>query len=161
MPESPQLILGEHCCTLDERHRLVLPGPLLGPLARDGSEVVLAKERTGCLSLWQASAWKMRLERRVKLIEGKLEAEMLGDRLGHVQMLGRLLSSRHADVRLDARGRLTVPERFREFLEVERGDEVVVVGAAVCVEIWKPATWSAYQRRRMPKFRRLLEELSK
>jgi len=161
MPDTQQFILGEHWCTLDERHRLVLPGPLVGPLVADAPEVVLAKERTGCLSLWPAAAWKTRLQRRVKLIEGKLEAEMLGDRLGHVQMLGRLLSSRHADVRLDARGRLTVPERFREFLEVERGDEVVAVGAAVCVEIWKPASWSAYQRQRMPKFRRLLEELSK
>ncbi len=56
-----------------------------------------------------------------------------------VQMLGRLLSSRHRTVELAGRGRLLVPEGFREFLKVEAGGDVMVVGAGVCVEIWNPA----------------------
>ena len=37
----------------------------------------------------------------------------------------------------------------------------MVVGAAVCVEIWKPAAWLKYLQGRMPKFRRLFHQLSK
>ena len=48
---------------------------------------------------------------------------------------------------LKGRGRLLLPEAFRRFLGVDRDppeNEVMVVGAAVCVEIWKPAAWLRY-----------------
>jgi MraZ protein len=61
---------------------------------------------------------------------------------------------------LAGRGRLLIPEGFREFLAVESGGEVVVVGAAVCIEIWSPPAWLKYLEERMPKFRRLFEQLS-
>ena len=56
-----------------------------------------------------------------------------------------------------------IPEGFREFLgiEVEGGQsELMVVGAAVCVEIWNPAEWVEYLTRQMPKFRRLFDHLT-
>ncbi len=65
---------------------------------------------------------------------------------------------------LKGRGRLLVPEGFRKFLGVDRDppdNEVLVVGAAVCVEIWKPDAWLKYLEGRMPKFRRLFHQLSK
>ena len=73
-----------------------------------------------------------------------------------VQRLGRLLSTRQRPVQLAGRGRLVVPEGFREFLGVEPGGEVMVVGAAVCVEIWNPEKWSHYVGEEMPAFRQLL-----
>jgi DNA-binding transcriptional regulator/RsmH inhibitor MraZ len=36
----------------------------------------------------------------------------------------------------------------------------MAVGAAVCIEIWRPAAWRAYLERRMPSFRKLFNELS-
>ena len=77
-----------------------------------------------------------------------------------MQLLGRLLSTRHKAVQLAGRGRLVIPEGFREFLAVEPGGEVLVVGAAVCVEIWNPPYWLKYLEAQMPKFRRLLNQLS-
>jgi len=82
------------------------------------------------------------------------------DRVDRVQMLGRLLSTRHREVQLAGRGRLLIPEGFREFLGVEPGGELFVVGAAVCVEIWQPDAWINYLREEMPSFRHLLEDLS-
>jgi MraZ protein len=55
---------------------------------------------------------------------------------------------------------LLIPEGFREFLGVEPGGEILVVGAAVCIEIWQPAAWLAYLKGRMPRFRRLFDRLS-
>jgi MraZ protein len=72
-----------------------------------------------------------------------------------------LLSTRHKAVQIAGRGRLLIPEGFREFLQVEAGGDVVVVGAAVCVEIWQPAAWLSYLSRRMPRFRRLFGKLSR
>ena len=161
MSESPQFILGEFHRTLDERHRLSVPSELGDLLTADSTECILAKERPGCLSLWSADVWKSRFEEGVEWVKQKMLKGKLDDQIGEVQLLGRLLSTRHADVQLAGRGRLLIPEGFREFLGVDRGDEVLVVGAAVCIEIWSPPKWLEYLQQRMPKFRRLLDKLSK
>jgi len=165
MPNSRQLILGEFPCTVDERFRLSIPQPLAELLTGDSARCILAKERAGCLSLWSAEAWEAKLDARIKLLEQKLQADSFGDdRIPQVQLLGRLLSTRHRPVELRGRGRLLIPEGFRKFLGVDRDppeNEVLVVGAAVCVEIWKPAAWLAYLERRMPRFRRVFHRLSR
>ena len=154
------LVLGEFKRALDERYRLSIPHELLDSLAVEESPYVLAKERPGALSLWDSQVWSKRLATSVSLVEAKIQAGKLEERLGEVQRLGRLLSTRHRDVQLAGRGRLVIPEGFREFLGVEPGADVLIVGAAVCVEIWRPSAWIAYLNERIPEFESLLSELS-
>ncbi|MDA7951543.1 MAG: division/cell wall cluster transcriptional repressor MraZ [Pirellulaceae bacterium] len=153
-----ELIVGEFHRTLDERFRLSLPAELLSLLGEN--ECVLAKERPGCLSLWNGADWQAKLESGIDLVRGKIQSGRLDAKIEQVQILGRLLATRHKRLRLSGRGRLLIPEGFREFLQVEAGSEVVVVGAAVCLEIWKPEAWIAYLEQTMPDFRELLEELA-
>ena len=155
-----KLILGEFRRTLDDRFRLSIPSELSAHWDAEKFNGVLAKERPGCLSLWQADQWQHHLESGVRVVESKLLAGRLGERVAEVQLLGRLLSTRHRPVQLAGRGRLLVPEGFREFLGVDPGGDVLLVGAAVCVEIWKPAEWFRFLDQRMPEFGRLLDELS-
>jgi MraZ protein len=154
-----EFIQGEFQRMLDERFRLSLPAELLEQLGEMKS-CILAKERPGCLSLWNTEAWQGRLDAGLELLRSKMRAGKLEGRLDQVQMLGRLLSSRHRTVELADRGRLLVPEGFREFLKVEAGGEVMVVGAGVCVEVWNPRAWLEYLELRMPKFGRLFDQLS-
>ncbi len=160
MTAANEFLLGEHARSLDDRFRLSLPTELAEPLLTGGADLILAKERPGCLSLWPAAAWQAKLDTGVELIKARIAAGRLEGRLGEVQLLGRLLSSRHKTVQIAGRSRLLIPEGFREFLQVEAGGDVVVVGAAVCVEIWQPAAWLQYLARRMPKFRRLFGKLA-
>ncbi len=163
MPDAQTLILGEFRRKLDERHRVLIPKPLADPLTRESPECILAKERPGCISLWPVKSWQAELDRGVRWIEEKLRREKLEDEIARVQLFGRLFSTRHAQVQLAGRGRLVIPEGFREFLGVdcrEAAGEVMVVGAAVCVEIWNPADWLKYLKRQMPKFRRLFDHLT-
>ena len=154
-----KLIVGEVARTLDERFRLSLPAELLQPLAAEGGACFLAKERLGCLSLWSAAEWKERLDAGVRLIESKVIARRLDGRLDDVLRLGRLLSTRQRPVQLAGRGRLVVPEGFRDFLGVEPNGTVMIVGAAVCIEIWHPEKLQTYIGQEMPEFRGLLERL--
>jgi MraZ protein len=128
---AAELLIGEFARTLDERFRLAIPPELLDPLLASGSRLVLAKERAGCLSLWPAAIWKPRIDAAVDVVRSKMEAGLLAQRVGQVQELGRLLSTRQRVVTLAARGRLVVPEGFREFLAVEPGADVMVVRGAV------------------------------
>ena len=160
MAQTDEFIIGEFPRTLDERYRLSLPSELSKPLVDLGEECILAKERPGCLSLWNAAIWQGKLQSGVELVQGKMRAGKLEGRLEQVQLLGRLLSTRHRNVRLAGRGRLVIPEGFREFLGVEPGSDVLLVGAAVCVEIWSPTVWLSHLEQHMPEFTKLFDELS-
>ena len=120
-----RLILGEIARTLDPRYRLSIPPELAASLGGDGADCILAKERPGCLSLWSVANWQTRLDDGVRLVESKIDAGRLEGRLEEVQRLGRLLSTRQRPVQLAGRGRLIVPEGFREFLAVEPPHRIV------------------------------------
>jgi MraZ protein len=160
MAAATELLLGEFVRAIDARFRLALPPELLDPLLAAGPRLVIAKERAGCLSLWSAATWKPRLDAAVDVIRTKLQAGLLAQRVGQVQNLGRLLSTRQQTISLAGRGRLVVPEGFREFLGVEPGGDVMVVGAAVCVELWQPAAWAACITAEMPDFRQRIDDLT-
>jgi len=160
MSTAADLLIGEFNRTLDERFRLSLPPELTRPLLAAGPRMVLAKERAGCLSLWPAAVWKPRIDTAMDVVRSKLQAGLLAQRVGQVQELGRLLSTRHTLVTLAERGRLVLPDGFRDFLAVEPGTDLLVVGAAVCVELWQPAAWTACITNEMPDFRRRLDELT-
>ena len=163
MPQAPEFLLGEFPRTLDERHRLTLPGELAEPFASSlghNAQCILVKERVGCLSLWPAERWQETLNTGVELVRAKMRSGRLEGRVEEVQMLGRLLSTRHRAVQLAERARLVIPEGFREFLGVEPGGEVVVIGAAICVELWRPSAWYGHLEANIPEFRKLFDQLS-
>lgn len=104
MAAAADLLIGEFVRTLDERFRLAVPQELLDPLLSSGPKLVIAKERAGCLSLWSAALWKPKLEAAVDVVRSKMEAGLLANRVGQLQELGRLLSTRHQTVTLAGRG---------------------------------------------------------
>ena len=160
MADTEAFILGEFSRRLDERFRLSIPSQLGDRLAGDSADCILVKERSGCLSLWNASTWETKWEARLELVQRKMLLGDLDKQMDNIQMFGRLLSTRQRPVRLAGRGRLLIPEGFREFLRVEAEGEVMVVGAAVCIEIWNPTAWLEYLEARMPRFPRLFKHLS-
>ena len=153
-------ITGEHKRTIDERFRISLPMDLAQAVTDEAGETILAKERYGCLSLWRAKDWQRRLSDGVGLIRQKIQAGRMEERWGEVQRLGRLLSTRSKTVKLSNRSRLLVPEGYREFLDVPTNQEVMVVGAAICVEIWNPQCWLDVLKQDMPEFGPLFQGLA-
>jgi MraZ protein len=161
MPESSEIILGEFPRTLDTRYRLVLPDEFVDPLELRSTACLLAKERPGCLSLWRTDTWQSQLGQEVDWVAQKINAGKLNRRVSQVQLLGRLLSTRHREVKLDRQNRLMIPKEFRDFLGVEPNESLLVVGAGVCIEFWAPEAWSKYLEGQMPKFQKLLTHLSR
>ena len=159
MSEPQEFLLGEFQRTLDDRYRLSIPNELGDALVAQSPDCILAKERPGCLSLWNAETWQAKWDAGVELIKQKMQIGRLEDQIGRVQRFGRLLSTRHRTVQLAGRGRLLIPEGFREFLGVEANGNVLVVGAAVCIEIWSPVVWAKYLEGQIPRFRRLFDHL--
>jgi MraZ protein len=160
-PSSPvEIITGEVRRTLDERFRLTLPPEMAEAVSDEQGETILAKERYGCLSLWRAADWQRRLDDGLALIREKIRSGRMEQRWSEVQRLGRLLSTRAVTVKLANRSRLLIPEGFREFLDVDKGADVMVVGAAICVEVWNPQAWLEQLRQDMPAFSPLFKDLT-
>ena len=158
MPEA--FITGEVRRTLDERFRLTLPPEMAEAVTDEAGETILTKERYGCLSLRRASEWQKRLDDGVGLIRQKIDTGRMERRWDDVQRLGRLLSTRNRVVKLANRSRLLIPEGYREFLDIAPNQDVMLVGAAVCLEIWNPQAWLETLRQEMPAFNALFQELS-
>jgi len=157
-PET--FITGEVKRTLDERYRVALPPEMAGAVTDGEGETILAKERPGCLSIWHAADWQKRIDQGVDLIRQKIQAGRMEQRYSEVQRLGRLLSTRSRTVKLANRSRLLVPEGYREFLDIGPNQDVMVVGAVICVEIWNPAAWLELLRHDMPEFGPLFRDLT-
>jgi MraZ protein len=157
---SETFITGEVRRTLDERFRISLPTEMAQAVTDENGETILAKERAGCLSLWRAADWQQRLDDGVELIRQKIRTGRMEHRYGEVQRLGRLLSTRSRSVRLANRSRLLVPEGYRELLDVEVNQDAMLVGAAICVEIWNPDAWLDVLRQDMPEFGPMFRDLT-
>ncbi len=160
MATTEQLLQGEFRRLMDDRYRLSIPSTLADPLTTAGPDCIAVKERPGAISLWSAGSWETRLEAGLQVVREKIQAGRLEGRIDQVQQLGRLLSTRQRHVQLGGRGRLLIPEGFREFLGVEPGSEVIVIGAAVCVELWEPTAWLDCLQIQIPQFRELFDDLS-
>lgn len=161
MPAAPEsFISGEVRRTLDERFRLSLPTEMAEAITDDDGQTIVAKERYGCLSLWRARDWQGRMDDGVSLIRQKISAGRMEQKWNDVQRLGRLLATRSTTVKLANRSRLLIPEGFREFLDVPAGQDVMVVGAVICVEVWNPTAWLEQLKQDMPLFSDMFKELS-
>ena len=153
-------ITGEARRTIDDRFRITLPPEMAELVADSDGNCILAKERAGCLSLWKAADWTKRIDDGVAILKLRIQAGKMESRWSEVQRLGRLLSTRSKTVSLANRSRLLIPDGFREFLDVSVNQDVMIIGAAICVEIWNPAAWLETLRHDMPEFGPLFTDLS-
>ena len=161
MARESTLIVGEFVRAIDERFRLTLPPEFLEAISeKQATACVLAKERFGALSLWSREAWQARIEPGLAVVRQKVQGRWLPTQVAEVQQFHRLLSTRSRDVTLAGRGRLVIPEEFRDFLGVKPGENCVVVGAGICIEIWQPAVWQEYLKQEIGAFGTLFEKLS-
>lgn len=159
MPPA-SFITGEARRTVDDRFRVSLPSEMAAAVTDEAGEAIIVKERFGCLSLWPAAEWQQRLHDGISLIRQKIAGGRMQQRWGDVQRLGRLLSTRWQRVTLAKRSRLLIPDGCRDFLNVDANQEVMIVGAAICVEIWNPQAWLEILRQEMPSFGPLFQELA-
>ena len=164
MPEpAPKFLRGEVLCSIDRHRRLTVRDPLAEVLKGWRGESWLVKERPGALSLWPPdSGEEDRLEAQLNdLIVSKMQHDLYRDRLDELLAFGRLLSTRRARIELKGGPRLLLTKEFCDFLGVEAGGKVYVVGAAACLEIWRPDAWVSFVEERIGEFRQMFQELAK
>jgi MraZ protein len=112
--------------SLDEKGRVVLPSTFRVQLIDKG----FLSQWDRCLGLWTEEAFRDAADRLTeKIREGLAPQEAL-----------RAFASNAHEVRPDSQGRITIPQRLREFAQLDR--DAVVIGAIDRIEIWDAGRWN-------------------
>jgi MraZ protein len=122
------LFLGEHRHGVDAKGRVIFPVRMRSEL---GAQVVLQKGIEPCLYVLPPDEWERQVNRVTELPTTNRDA----------RRYARHFFSQASAERIDAQGRLTLPQSFREYAGIDR--EVVIVGAGRRVEIWDAARWES------------------
>lgn len=119
------LFVGTHEHSLDEKGRVVLPAKFR---SRFSAEAFISPA-ANCIAIYTPDAFAemvARLQAQVK--EGTVEPKIL-----------RRLAASSDEQRIDSQGRLSIPQRLREFASLE--NEALLCGAITHIEIWNPDDW--------------------
>ena len=111
--------------SLDDKGRVVLPSTFRVQMNEKG----YLSQWDKCLGLWTEDDFAdvaRRLTEKVRAGEAPQEAI-------------RAFSANAHEVRPDTQGRITIPQRLREFAHLER--DAVVIGAIDRIEIWDAGRW--------------------
>jgi MraZ protein len=122
-------LLGTHSYQLDPKGRVSLPAKFRAAFV-DGAWITVGQDN--CLYCFPRAEWERRSE--------EIASFPLSDNDGRA--LARMFFGSSDEVRLDGQGRVTIPQRLREAVGIDK--EVVVLGVRERMEIWDRDTYDAY-----------------
>ena len=122
------MFLGEYQHSVDDKGRLVMPSKFRDRL-QDG--LVVTKGQDRCVYIYPMDRWEEEL--------GKLGA--LPRTSKRNRNFVRALLGAAVDQRMDAQGRIQLPQTLRQYAHL--GKDVAVVGVGDRIEVWEPETWRA------------------
>ena len=119
--------------SLDGRGRMAMPTRYREKLhERSGGRLVITIARHDpCLHVYAERDWQAVEEGLIELDGDEQESR----RQQH------MLIGFAADVELDGNGRVVIPQRLRDYAQLEK--KVVVVGQPMRLELWNDRTWEA------------------
>jgi DNA-binding transcriptional regulator/RsmH inhibitor MraZ len=128
---------GQERCSVDRNGRVKFsPKTLRGFQDECGCEVVLHCLPEGALAVYPEEVYE-----RMRSNEPRA-AERAGESLVFRRTLRRFgaLSSTE---KISTQGRVTIPQGYRDMLGIGPGQDVVVIGVEIGVEIWNAENWKA------------------
>ena len=138
------MFFGEFEYKIDEKGRIPLP-PRFRAYLKEG--VVLAPGVEKCITAYTLPEWK------------KMATSLTGSTVTRSKMrqLNRALFATAAYLNIDGQGRISLPPALREHCGI--ADEVVVIGANNCFELWNSALWQEEKSASLEQAWQIIESL--
>lgn len=124
------MLIGEYLHTIDQKNRLSVPSKFRKEL---GVNVVISRGLDKCLFLYPVETWRQFAE--------KLATELPWGKAENRSFMRTMIAGA-ADIKIDALGRILLPDNLKKFSFLEK--EAMIVGLYNRVEIWNPEIWKAY-----------------
>ena len=145
--EFPQFIGEYEDVPVDPKGRLIVPSAFRRTLPMGVSTFVVARWFDGCLAVYDPDGWK-RVMRRLQSLDG-------GQRQS--RQLIRALAGRATDVRVDRQGRILIPRKYLDMVEIT--DRATIIGALDRFEVWNPKRYAGYMDEADQKLEEIAEEI--
>ncbi len=131
--------------------RVAIPNAFRRVLPADNNEeLYLNKGRDNTIEAHPSNEWE-KFENNVLLRLNRFEPDPLRIR--------RFLQANVIIVKLDAQGRILIPNNFKEYAMIKQ--EAVICGVGNFFEIWNPESYEAYQKNANEHFLSDLENINK
>ena len=121
------MFYGEFGYRMDEKGRIPLP-PRFRAQLKDG--LVLMPGVDNCITAYTMTEWA-RIAESLNTKSGVTRSK--------VRKLNRALFSTAFHINIDGQGRISLPVQLREHAGID--EEVIVVGANNCLELWNKVAW--------------------
>lgn len=127
-------LFGEFAAKLDAKGRFLLPAALVRqlPNTQDESAFVLNRGLDKCLVLFPAAVWQQELQ--AVFATNQFVAEN--------RAFARLFQSGATPVEMDGQGRLLIPKRLADAVDIKQ--DLAIIGAWDRVEIWATEVYNAW-----------------
>jgi len=126
------MILGEFKHTLDIKGRLAVPAKFREKL---GAGAIITRGLDKCLFIFGANEWESLVQKLVNLPLAQANS----------RAFVRLMLAGASDAKVDAQGRILVPDYLRKYAGLKK--QAVVTGLYNRMEVWDEAEWQAYKQK--------------
>lgn len=125
------MFIGEYQHSLDEKGRISVPAKFRKELNHG---VVVTRGLDRCLFVYPREEWQLLAEKLARLPISQKKS----------RAFSRLMLAGAWDVKLDAQGRVQLPQYLRDYASL--GSRAVIVGLYNRLEIWDESSWNNYKR---------------
>jgi MraZ protein len=126
------MILGEFKHTLDVKGRLAVPAKFREKL---GAGAIITRGLDKCLFIFGANEWESLVQKLVNLPLAQANS----------RAFVRLMLAGASDAKVDAQGRILVPDYLRKYAGLKK--QAVVTGLYNRMEVWDEEEWQAYKQK--------------
>jgi len=126
------MILGEYKHSLDTKGRLAVPAKFREKL---GAGAIITRGLDKCLFIFGANEWEVLVQKLMNLPLAQANS----------RAFVRLMLAGASDAKVDAQGRILVPDYLRKYAGLKK--QAVVTGLYNRMEVWDEEEWRAYKQK--------------
>ncbi|MEK7505998.1 MAG: division/cell wall cluster transcriptional repressor MraZ [Patescibacteria group bacterium] len=126
------MILGEFKHSLDIKGRLAVPAKFREKL---GVGAIITRGLDKCLFIFGANEWEVLVQKLMNLPLAQANS----------RAFVRLMLAGASDAKVDAQGRILVPDYLRKYAGLKK--QAVVTGLYNRMEVWDEGEWQAYKQK--------------
>ncbi len=126
------MILGEFKHSLDIKGRLAVPAKFREKL---GAGAIITRGLDKCLFIFGANEWEVLVQKLMNLPLAQANS----------RAFVRLMLAGASDAKVDAQGRILVPDYLRKYAGLKK--QAVVTGLYNRMEVWDEAEWQTYKQK--------------
>jgi DNA-binding transcriptional regulator/RsmH inhibitor MraZ len=131
---------GQDACRIDQNGRVKLTPRLMDDFQETSLDIMLHCLTEGALAVYPQTVWSQMRDHEPRPAEKAAKSVVFRREL-------RRFGAYSQPQAISKQGRITIPQLFRDMLELNPGESVVLVGIEIGIEIWNEERWARETRK--------------